>query len=413
MKDCLHRFCVTCIERVLRTTSTCVCHPWRLNWEGTLILSVGHERPAHTCRARSLAPRVCAPGRRNNECPACRVHIKSRRQLQKVRTRQAHLFGGMQMPQRAEPRSVCTQDPLFDKLVAALYGDVAAYEQAEEEAVQASNAAHKAEWARRAAAFAEQRARAGLSVADTRPTKRPKWGDAFDDIALQDLQSEEEDEGVEDGGAGRAAGRHRGGEYDPGPYAEDGRQQQGGHRGGAAGRMGVPPAPPPTFPHAVALGRAFSVGLVPTTVHMELRPLRPASVPQGCLPLPPLATPHLCVPAAMQAAKLAHLLCVHVDFAAAGIVPQSGQGAIKLKDSGVAVPDWMSCLALQTRADACGFSLVLDYYYDANALPHVVVAPPPAAVAPPPPAAPVAEAQQHDVAAPRADPREVAAPMES
>jgi hypothetical protein len=302
---------------------------------------------------------------------------------------------------------------LFDKLVAALYGDVAAYERAEEEAVQASNAAHKAEWARRAAAFAEQRARAGLSVADTRPTKRPKWGDAFDDIALQDLQSEEEDEDG-GGGGGRAAGRHRGGEYDPGPYAEDGRQQQqGGQRGGAAGQMGVPPASPPTFPHAVALGRAFSAGLVPTTVHMELRPLRPASVPQGCLALPPLATPHVCVPAAMQAAKLAHLLCAYVDFAAAGIVPQSGRGAIKLKDSGVAVPDWMSCLALQTRADACGFSLVLDYYYDANAPPHVVVAPPPAAVAPPPPTAPVAEAQQHDVAAPRADPGEAAAPMES
>jgi len=64
-KECLHRFCAECIERSLR-----------LKCVSSLL--------------RSFAPLTGAL-RSLNECPTCRVHLSSRRQLQPVRAAEPRL----------------------------------------------------------------------------------------------------------------------------------------------------------------------------------------------------------------------------------------------------------------------------------------------------------------------------------
>ncbi|WIA16384.1 hypothetical protein OEZ86_007873 [Tetradesmus obliquus] len=103
---CLHRYCAKCIEQYLRAK---------------------------------------VPGRHGDdkECPVCRAHLHSRRATK--------------------------PDPMFDKIIKALYGDVDQYDAEEEELIAQDNKAHVAAWqaqladmkARQAAAIAAARAASG------------------------------------------------------------------------------------------------------------------------------------------------------------------------------------------------------------------------------------------------------------
>ena len=84
------------------------------------------QTDAHASRARS-----------KNECPACRLHLNSRRALQAVRASATPAHSpAVVLTRHGRSR----QDPAFDALVAALYGDVVAFEAAEEARIAAENA---------------------------------------------------------------------------------------------------------------------------------------------------------------------------------------------------------------------------------------------------------------------------------
>lgn len=157
-------------------------------------------------------------------CPACGTHIASRRSL--------------------------VPDPSFDALVSALYGNVAAFEAAEEAAGRGPRAG-VAEARRIAAAAAARRGRG-------------------------------------------AAGRRAGG--------------AGGGVGGAAARRAarralrrapLPPLPEP-FPAAANLGRALAP-VEAANIHVKVVPA------PGCS-LPPLSEPYVAAPASMTASQLARLV---------------------------------------------------------------------------------------------------------
>ena len=267
--------------------------------------------------------------------------------------------------------------------MAALYGDVAAFEAAEEAEIAAQTRAHQAEWTQRTQAFEQQRARAGVHGHTGRAAKRPKWGDAYDDLAFQDLDQppSESDTGADTGSDGdderddEAARRaHYGqarqaparaavpGQADPGPYGAvpPTRLEPSA---AAAAAIAAASAPAATFPDAVALGRMFAARVgPPTVVHLELHPLDAASVPAGCVALPALQTPHAVVPASMQAAKLGQVLALHVDMA--DEVAPGTRGALRLRDGQFPVAEWVTCLQLKQRADARGVALRLSYFYE-------------------------------------------------
>ena len=280
----------------------------------------------------------------------------------------------------------------------ALYGDVAAFEAAEEAAIAVQTYAHQAEWQERSAAFEQQRARAGVPGNTGRAAKRPKWGDAYDDVAFEDLDappsesddgpsgSDGDDERDDDAARRRAqppqrhaAAAH---EADPGPYGAvpPARLEP---TAAAAAAIAAALAPAAAFSDAVALGRMFAARVgPPTVVHLDLYPLDAASVPAGCMALPFLSTPHVVVPAAMQAAKLGAVLALHVDLA--DEVAPGTKGSIKLREGQFPVAEWTTCLQLKQRADAMGVPLRLSYYFEKAVAP----------VKPPTPVAEPAQAEQ-------------------
>ena len=280
----------------------------------------------------------------------------------------------------ASPDACCllyTQDEAFDRLVAALYGDVAAFEAAEEAALDVQTAAHQAEWQQRNAAFEQQRARAGVAGTMGRPVKRPRWGDAYDDVAFEDLDappsesedgpsgSDGDDERDDDASRRRAQPQRwqaAAREADPGPYGAvpPARLEP---TAAAAAAIAAALAPAAAFPDAVALGRMFNARVgPPTVVHLDIYPLDAASVPAGGMALPFLSTPHVVAPAAMQAAKLGSVLALYVDMA--DEVAPGTKGSIKLREGEFPVAEWMTCLQLKQRADARGVPLRLSYFFE-------------------------------------------------
>jgi hypothetical protein len=209
----------------------------------------------------------------------------------------------------------------FDALVAALYGDVVAFEAAEEAKIAAENARHAAvrptrllchisrhvcaerlraplpqTWTGMSAALAAQRARTDAAFPDARRgprvAKRPKWGDdAYDDYADldEDDESDEEDR-RRTVRRGAHNGNHPDDEGDLGPNAP-------WVRAPAAAKhrpvMAPPPPPPPPDPFPAATAMARGLPGAPAVVHVRVCPAEDAS-PETILP--ELSAPYLCVP---------------------------------------------------------------------------------------------------------------------
>ncbi|KAF6256239.1 hypothetical protein COO60DRAFT_136590 [Scenedesmus sp. NREL 46B-D3] len=118
---CLHRYCAKCIEQYLRTN---------------------------------------VPGRHGDDkpCPVCRAHLHSRRATK--------------------------PDPMFDKIIQALYGDVDQYDAEEEELIAQDNVAHVASWQ---VQLAEMKARQAAATAAARLAGAPPAAAGEDEAADEAL----------------------------------------------------------------------------------------------------------------------------------------------------------------------------------------------------------------------------------
>jgi hypothetical protein len=281
------------------------------------------------------------------------------------------------------------QDPAFDALTAALYGDVAAFEAAAEarEAAAAAGARARAGLAQFDRRVELQRQQAGLPPEAARRPGRPKvprWGDAYHD------GSEDEDE-------------ERSAEDDTAPP----RGPPGGlrslppnvRRSGPPARP-IDPGPPgvsrgpPARPPAHTPKPRMPLPLPPkesTTVVLRLVPVPTATAEaEGGCALPPLPKPIWTVPNTLSASSVAKLLALQMRALVPVAPPDSAMQAardvtaadVAMATSGAAVPQWQTMGALRRTADAAGLGeLKVEFWRRAPA------------AAPPPPMPEVHEAQ--------------------